>query len=78
MVGNTEESEESDVSDDTEDSDDIDAEEIADVGEESGKPNNQENPFFTGNDNSEVWILMMTLIWRMKIRPNLIRKRRMT
>ena len=53
MVCNTEESEDSDVSDDTEDSDDddIDAEEIADVGEESGKPNNQENPFFTGNDS---------------------------
>ena len=66
MVGNAEES---DVSD---------AEAIAVGGEESGKLNNQENPFFTGNDDSEVWILMMTLIWRMKIRPNLIRKRRMT
>ena len=66
MVGNAEES---DLSD---------AEAIAVVGEESGKLNNQENPFFTGNDDSEVWILMMTLIWRMKIRPNLIRKRRMT
>ena len=56
MVGNTEESENSDVSDDTEDQDDddIDAEEIADVGEESGKPNNQENPFFAGNYDSEV------------------------
>ena len=53
MVDNTEESQDCDVSDDTEDSDDddIDAEEIADVGEESGKPNNQENPFFTGNDS---------------------------
>ena len=49
MVGNSEESEESDVSDD------IDAaEEITDVGEESGEPNNQENPFFTGNDDREV------------------------
>ena len=49
MVGNSDESEESDVSDD------IDAaEEITDVGEESGEPNNQENPFFTGNDESEV------------------------
>lgn len=55
MVGNAEESEDSEVSDDTDsDDDDIDAEEIADVGEESGKPNNQENPFFTGNDDSEV------------------------
>ena len=42
MVGNAEES---DVSD---------AEAIVDVGEESGKLNNQENPFFTGNDDSEV------------------------
>ena len=42
MVGNAEESEESDVSDDTDsDYDNIDAEEIADVGEESGKPNNK-------------------------------------
>ena len=54
MVGNAEESEDSDVSDDTDSDDDIDAEEIADVGEESGKPNNQENPFFTGNGDSEV------------------------
>ncbi len=49
MVGNSDKSEESDVSDD------IDAsEEITDVGEESGEPNNQENPFFTGNDESKV------------------------
>ena len=55
IVGNTEESEESDVSDGTDsDDDNIDAEEIADGGEESGKPNNQESPFFTGNDNSKV------------------------
>lgn len=27
---------------------------------------------------AKCWILMMTLIWRMKIRPNLMRKRRMT
>ena len=54
MVGNAEESEDSDVSDDTDSDDDTDAEEIADVGEESGKPNNQENPFFNGNDDSEV------------------------
>ena len=63
MVGNAEES---DVSD---------AEAIVDVGEESGKLNNQENPFFTGNVIAKCRILMMTLIWRMKIRPNLIRKR---
>ena len=45
----------SDLNDDTDsDDDNIDAEEIADVGEESGKPNNQENPFFTGNDDSVV------------------------
>ena len=50
MVGNSEESEESDLSDDIVDA----AEEIADVGEESGEPNNQENPFFTGNDEREV------------------------
>ena len=54
MVGNAEKYEDSDVSDDTDSDDDIDAEEIADVGEESGKPNNQENPFFNGNDDSEV------------------------
>ena len=55
IVGNTEESEESDVRDGTDsDDDNIDAEEIADGGEESGKPNNQESPFFTGNDNSKV------------------------
>ena len=43
------------VSDGTDsDDDNIDAEEIADGGEESGKPNNQESPFFTGNDNSKV------------------------
>ena len=66
------------------DDDTIDAEEIADGGEESGKPNNQESPFFTRALSSLVmitakcWILMMTLIWRMKIRPNLMRKRRMT
>jgi hypothetical protein len=54
MVGNTEETEDSDDTDS--DDDDIDAEEIAesDTGEESGKPNYQENPFFTGNDDSEV------------------------
>ena len=74
MVGNSEESEESDVSDDKDA-----AEEIADVGEESGEPNNQENPFFTGNDDSEVSDTdMMTLISRMKRRPNLMRKRMMT
>ena len=40
------------MSDDTDsDDDNIDAEEIADVGEEFGKPN---NPFFTGNDDSVV------------------------
>ena len=32
----------------------IDAEEIADVGEESGKPNKQESHFFARNDDSEV------------------------
>jgi WD40 repeat protein len=42
----------SDLNDDTDsDDDNIDAEEIADVGEEFGKPN---NPFFTGNDDSVV------------------------
>jgi hypothetical protein len=55
LFGNTELSEGSHVSDETDsDDDDIDAEEIADVGEESGKPNNRENPFFTGNDDSKV------------------------
>jgi len=43
-------SEDSDDSDGS-DSDDIDAEEIADNGEEPGKSNNKENPFFTGNDS---------------------------
>ena len=55
IVDNAEESEEIDVNDGADSDDDIiDAEEIADVGKESGKPNNQENPFFTGNDDSEV------------------------
>lgn len=49
-IGITEESEDSDISDES-DSDDIDAEEIDDVGEESGRPNDKENPFFNGNDS---------------------------
>jgi len=49
-IGIAEESEDSDISDDS-DSDDIDAEEIDDVGEESGRPNDKENPFFNGNDS---------------------------
>ena len=48
-VNTEEESEDSDVSvdsDASEDDDNIDAVEMEDIGEESGKPNNQENPFF--------------------------------
>ena len=48
--------EESDDSNESDvDDDDIKAEDIADVGEDAGNPNRQENPFFVGSgDDSDV------------------------
>jgi len=55
-VHTAEESDDSDVSDESdEDDEDIEAEDIADVGEEAGKPNSQANPFFAGSgEDSDV------------------------